>query len=169
MTQGANRPKTMAPTPRNRRYSELRIETWEEARGELAKFPGTWMFRGQENSDWLLTTSLERVKGARLSRYHTEGFIWAEFKKQAHHYLSGHLLPTNSLEWLALMQHHGAPTRLLDWTFSRYVACFFALEDSEEDSAVWAIDYIWCRHWALENILKGLPQLKLVADGWDSF
>jgi hypothetical protein len=43
-----------------------------------------------------------------------------------------------TLEWLALMQHHGAPTRLLDFTWSPYVAAFFALERATADAAIWA-------------------------------
>ena len=39
------------------------------------------------------------------------------------------MVPANRLEWLALMQHYGTPTRLLDFTRSPYVACYFALEE----------------------------------------
>src|SRR2546430_2167295 len=133
----------MAKNPKNNRYSEVRIEDWDHARALLATFPGTWMFRGQKTADWPLMTAFERLKGF---RHGAEEHIVREFKKRAHQYLPSQLLPSNSLEWLALMQHHGAPTRLLDCTFSRYVASFFALEDAEGDSAVWAIDYLWCRH-----------------------
>jgi len=48
------------------------------------------------------------------------------------------------VEWLALMRHYGAPTRLMDWTWSFYVAVFFAMHDippeSEDNCAVWALN-----------------------------
>ena len=50
----------------------------------------------------------------------------------------------NVLAWLALMQHHGAPTRLLDWTYSFFVALFFAIENTDRDAAVYAIECRWC-------------------------
>ena len=61
------------------------------------------------------------------------------FRRKAHLLLQ-HLPDRGSLfEWVALMQHHGAPTRLLDFTWSPYVAAFFALEQAEAESTVWAI------------------------------
>ncbi len=41
------------------------------------------------------------------------------------------------------MQHHGAPTRLLDFTYSVYVAAYFALEEADGDCVVWALDGPW--------------------------
>ena len=48
--------------------------------------------------------------------------------------------PDDDFQWLALMQHHGAPTRLLDFTWSPYVAAFFALERTLNDGVVWAMN-----------------------------
>src|SRR5436309_276549 len=45
-----------------------------------------------------------------------------------------------ALEWLALMQHYGAPTRLLDFSYSFWIALFFAFEAAEDDCVVVALD-----------------------------
>jgi hypothetical protein len=78
---------------------------------------------------------------------------WAEqeerivriFKRKAHLFLDHIPDETDAFQWLALMQHHGAPTRLLDFTWSPFVAAFFALERASGDAAVWAlsIPLIW--------------------------
>ena len=69
------------------------------------------------------------------------------FKQQAHRYLQ-HLPTDDDLgSWFGLMQHHGVPTRFLDWTESPYVGMYFALEEESQEkercSAVWAIDLDW--------------------------
>lgn len=52
------------------------------------------------------------------------------------------------------MHHHGAPTRLLDFTYSIYVATYFAAENAERDAAVWAIDGRWALRLAA-HVLRG--------------
>jgi hypothetical protein len=70
-----------------------------------------------------------------------------EFGRKAHLYLGDSELPDpeDTLEWLSLMRHFGAPTRLLDWTYSVFVAAFFALAASDRDRPcyIWAIDTRW--------------------------
>ncbi len=66
-----------------------------------------------------------------------EGRMFAKFKERAVANLSS--IPTNDWEWLALAQHHGLPTRLLDWTLNPLVAAWFAVEKKKfvGDSAVY--------------------------------
>jgi hypothetical protein len=104
------------------------------------------MFRGQRLAEWSIQSSLERVA---LNRFQAapnampeiETALLRAFKRQVHHYI-GHP-PQEHAEWLALMQHHGAPTRLVDWTYSFYIAAFFAIESvfPGETCAIWAYDY----------------------------
>ncbi len=97
------------------------------------KRPQWWLFRGT-SQPFPLQTSLERAladAGVDLARAtDIEQQMLKEFKRRAHHYVNA--LPNRGdvLGWLALMQHHGAPTRLLDWTYSFYVAAFFALAEA---------------------------------------
>ncbi len=139
------------------------IETWGDFVKWCSAFNSPWCFRGHRKSSWHLTPTFERAvfrtyptKSGRFvgSRYHridpdgNEGRILEEFQRGAH--LFHEQLPgKDELEdWLALMQHHGVPTRLLDWTHSPYVALYFAIEDergddSVEESALWSIDMEW--------------------------
>jgi FRG domain len=111
-------------------------------------FEGKWIFRGVL-ADWDLESSLERACDGwgvpESERPAVEKRLLREFKRA---YPVRAEVPApkdeDDLAWLALMQHHGAPTRLLDWTFSPYVAAFFALDHllgspSAPMAAVWAL------------------------------
>ena len=109
----------------------------------LINAPGKhYVFRGQSCCDWNLESSFERACGKdsiyKLGWKDLEDKIRIEFKRQAHHYLTK--TPESEFEWLALMQHYGAPTRLLDFTKSAWVALFFAVDGAMNDSALWAVD-----------------------------
>jgi len=100
-----------------------------------------WLFRGQRNPEWEFETSLERASrrgGVEETKY--ERAVVREFRRHAYSFLTHVPNDTNTLEWLALMQHYGAPTRLLDFTYSFWIALFFAFEEAESDCAVVALD-----------------------------
>jgi hypothetical protein len=93
-----------------------------------------WLYRGQRGADWSLQTSLERcdrqgIPAAR--RVSVELELSREFRRAYHQYALHVPRPESVLEWSSVMQHHGAPTRLLDFTYSIYVAAYFALESPD--------------------------------------
>ena len=130
-------------------YTEIHASVWEEAFEELRTFSAHWLFRGHRNATWVLTSSLQREK-FHVGLEAVEARMLDEFQRRAHHFLQPHAMPTDTLSWWALMQHHGAPTRLMDWTRSPFVASYFAFEDAPAEKtnaevAIWCIDAEWCR------------------------
>lgn len=106
-----------------------------------------WGYRGLAKSTYDLRPSLfrslidftstsETNRQARAFR-NLENMLLEKFKAYARPHLA--FEPNSNLAWLALGQHHGLPTRLLDWTENPLVALFFALKDeSAENAVVWA-------------------------------
>src|SRR5580700_11308152 len=94
----------------------------------------SWAFRGQSNSQWPIYSTLSRYlldfNAGRFCWPHQELRILRIFKRKAHHYLKNIPGDKAVLEWLSIMQHYGAPTRLVDFTWSPLVAAFFALHRS---------------------------------------
>jgi len=104
-----------------------------------------WLFRGQRNPEWELETSLERAsRRCAVEQTKYEKATVREFRRHAHSFLSHVPNETDILEWLALMQHYGAPTRLLDFSYSFWIALFFAFEEAENDCSVVALDPSSC-------------------------
>src|SRR5262245_22257991 len=129
-----------------------RIENWEDLAKTIDHFSyfngHAWLFRGVTKLSHGLVPKIGRpnarakktVSGTkRWVRYRLddERAMFSMFVQQARPFLS--FSPVSDLEWLAIAQHHGVPTRLLDWTESLMVAAWFAVEKggSEEDSAIW--------------------------------
>jgi hypothetical protein len=120
------------------------VSSWRELRDVLEDLASAgWAFRGQADASWPLESSLTRylrIFGGPPNMWLArESKILRTFKRKAHLLLPRTPDPGETLEWLALMQHHGAPTRLLDFTWSPYVAAFFALERATNDAAIWAV------------------------------
>lgn len=97
-------------------------------------------FRGQSDVSWGLVPSLAREAGKHLAK---EGAIYKRFIQNATQLMTNP--PVDEWDWLFTMQHHRAPTRLLDWSEGPLVALYFATADAtrdDVDGALWCIDPI---------------------------
>ncbi len=117
---------------------------------EIKRYRTNFVFRGLSKSTHSLKPSLNRICKDKL---HLEKALLRNFKK----YSSLEIRDSNNfLEIVSLAQHHGLPTRLLDWSFSPYVAAHFATENFnlyDFDGAIWCIDFVKCKEF-LPNKLK---------------
>ncbi|HWQ32594.1 MAG TPA: FRG domain-containing protein [Blastocatellia bacterium] len=122
---------------------EIRVESWDDFVDRVSALDD-WAFRGHRDAGWPLLSSLSR----HLQNFVPDRTRWQErearairiFRRKAHNYLSDLGTLEDDVRCVALMQHHGAPTRLLDFTKSPYVAAFFALERATDEAAVFALN-----------------------------
>ena len=87
--------------------------------------PNEFWFRGHADATWQLTPRLYRPESQ--LKLEDEDEIRNDFKRRGRQLISEALLPANDKEWYSLMQHYGAPTRLLDWTDGSLLGLYFAL------------------------------------------
>ena len=100
------------------------------------------IYRGHPSSSYnLLPSVARRWQSNKDDLVRMEKSALARFKQQAVPFIK--YRPDHDLEWLVLMQHHGTPTRLLDWTFNPVVALYFAVcSKFNEDGIVYQTTYI---------------------------
>ncbi|GAB3694806.1 FRG domain-containing protein [Spirosoma flavus] len=104
----------------------------------LQRFRPSFAFRGLPDATYTLNTSLMRLGG---NYAQIEGHLLRNFKKYA---LRNVVERDSFWYWLSVAQHHGLPTRLMDWTFSPYVALHFVTARTEfydRDGVIWCLDY----------------------------
>jgi hypothetical protein len=118
----------------------------------------SWIYRGQRSAEWELVTSLERCcdreEVVDSDRLRLEKELRRDFQRVYHQYAQHIPAQESLIEWTSLMQHHGAPTRLLDFSYSIYVAAYFALENADEDCAVWCVSAPWALRESVALLLQ---------------
>ena len=150
--------------------SDIRVSSWNELnehlyegswQGSLGRFRSPFAFRGMQNAAHDLRTSLMRLGEAHET---LEAHLLRNFRK----YAQRDAVPGDSVwNWLAVAQHHGLPTRLLDWSHSPFVAMHFATEDHEKfdrDGVIWCVSYA-----ETNKLLPGRLRMVLERENADVF
>jgi hypothetical protein len=128
-------------------------ESWRDT---IRRHRSNFLFRGSPRTSHGLETSLQT---GRFEAH--EKHLLTSFRKYA---VERDVHGDSIWNWLSLAKHHGLPTRLLDWTYSPYVAMHFAtqnVKDFDKDGAIWCVDY--------GNMNQVLPKpLRKILEGDDA-
>jgi len=126
------------------------LGSWQEFNAFVADPKQTWdtfIYRGQANASWPVVSTLDRLERRFNTTPNLEKGVQDyfkcprvpreiqldRFKAMALGRLSSHIPDDENDEWWALAQHHGMATPMLDWTYSPFVALYFAFYEDECD------------------------------------
>lgn len=114
---------------------QVRVRSFSELHEALSKYrkDNRWVFRGHGDVSW------ELIPKAGRKPYSEKNDLdyFDAWKRRAVEFIGGEK-PKNDWEWLAIAQHHGLPTRLMDWTYNPLVAAYFAtMNDLESDAIIY--------------------------------
>ncbi|MGW8257458.1 MAG: FRG domain-containing protein [Thermoguttaceae bacterium] len=123
--------------------SETRLDSWRKFMDLVESFrDNTYVYRGQSDAQWKVQSTLDRLEARFPTTPNTESAeskpfecppvtrcVHLEAFKESVRGKRTNLGDLSENEWWALAQHHGLATPLLDWTYSPFVALFFAFEE----------------------------------------
>jgi hypothetical protein len=136
-------------------WSELQDQLYHNAYDpNLGRFRSPYAFRGVEDKHYKLRSALHRMGENYLE---VEKHLLRNFRRYAHR----DVVERDSIfYWLAVAQHHGLPTRMLDWTYSPLIATHFATMDInkfDRDGCIFMINFVKARQFlppALQDVLR---------------
>jgi hypothetical protein len=143
---------------------EIRVSSWLELNEELfagsfdpdiQRYRSPFAFRGVGRVEAGLYTSLMRLGG---NYAQIETHLLRNFRKYAQR---DAVSVDSTWHWIALAQHYGLPTRLLDWTYSPYIAMHFATANAEymhEDGVIWCVNFVQLKELLPQDIRDVLAE-----------
>lgn len=166
-------------------WREVRVDNWRDFECAMAPLRDqghgvfrTFAFRGQCEASWPLTPSLTRLLQDYLKRSNSqlpsepeyfEEYALHLFKTRAplHVDTSRFIENGRKIDWLVLARHYGAPTRLLDWSWSPYVGAYFAALPSRDPDGNESDGALWCAPVNHVNAAAGgdSPRALMFGDG----
>jgi hypothetical protein len=156
------------------KVEHIQLDSWEQFAPTLRDeffadgqfMPGRFLFRGVPDYDYQLISSFDRLFPSGVERKQLSTQMLRAFREECRVHVPAETLDRDECV-LALGQHHGLPTRLLDWSESPYVAAFFALDgalpqrmDPHRYVAVWVLHLaapIWTADEGVE--IKDVPTI----------
>lgn len=150
---------------------DIPINSWAELCDRVFHYrkDGHWIFRGVGDKSFDLKPKVGREENRRTLRGGTLPFVPAEERLMIDYFVRSALPhigrePKSRLEWLAIAQHHGMFTRLLDWTESLLIAAFFAVKSASGTTGtpvIYAVKDLPIAPRNLHNKLNQLPEVAL--------
>lgn len=134
----------------------------------LGFLKGRTLFRGMTDSSLPLIPKVYHRNGYSKNREYAveESDILSNFMKKSYSFLSNPPKDDDYQKWIAIAQHYGIPTRILDWSEGCLVSLFFAVKmlDTENDGVVWALNPSRYKNWFMtyDEVCK---QDRTVKDG----
>lgn len=128
-------------------------KTWDST---INRHRSTFAYRGVSDESWFIENGLSRLGKPYKNM---EQNLLKQFKKYAQKLI---VERDTEWHWLSIAQHHGLPTRLIDWTYSPMVALHFATDELnkyDKDGAVWKIDYSKAHEVLQDKQKKSLAEL----------
>ena len=143
---------------------EIRVSSWNDLQDalfadswveEIGRYRSRCAYRGLSDVHYPLATTLIRLGGNYAS---LEKHLLRNFRKYAHR----NVVQRDSVwNWLSVAQHYGLPTRLMDWTYSPFVALHFATADLERfdrDGVIWGVNYLRTHELVPERLRERLDR-----------